>query len=269
MISLVWAWLSDPAHWSGPDGITARLAEHLTYTAMALLLGALIAWPLGAWIGHTGRARALVSSANAARAVPSLGLLFAATLLLSPYLRGESAFLVPSLIVLVLLAVPPLLSGAYAGIEAVDPAARDAARGMGMTPMQVLLRVELPCALPLLLSGLRSAALQVIGTATIAAYVSLGGLGAYLSEGLAIGDYPMVAGGAVLVAALALTVDVVLALASRYAVSPGLRPGARPGRPQPPAEESAGADRAPAGVSASTDPRSTAPTDPLSETSRS
>lgn len=224
MIGLVWSWLTDPTHWSGPDGIPTRIGEHILYTVMALLIGAIVAWPLGAWIGHTGRARSLVSWVNAARSVPSLGLLFGATLFLSPYVRGESAFLVPSLIVLVLLAVPPLLSGAYAGIEAVDPAARDAAKGMGMTGLQVLTKVELPCALPLLLSGARSATLQVIGTATIAAYVSLGGLGAYLSEGLAIGDYPMVAGGALLVALLALTADSLLALASRYTVSPGLRP---------------------------------------------
>lgn len=225
MSASIWAWLTDPAHWTGSDGIPARLGEHLFYTVIALLIGAAIAWPLGTWIGHTRRARWLVTAANALRAVPSLGLLFAATLFLSPYLRGEGAFLVPGIIVLVLLAVPPLLSGAYAGIEAVDPAARDAARGMGMTGLQVLAKVELPCALPLVLSGLRSATLQVIGTTTIAAYISLGGLGAFLSEGIQVGNYPMVAGGALLVAALALTADALFSLISRVVISPGLDPG--------------------------------------------
>lgn len=227
MIGQIWGWLTDPAHWSGPDGLTVRIGEHLAYSGLTLLLAALLAIPLGLWIGHTGRARWLVTSTNGVRAVPSLGLLFAATLFLSPYLPGSWAFIVPSLLVLVLLAMPPLLAGAYAGVDAVDPHARDAARGMGMTGAQVLFRVELPCALTLLLSGLRSATLQVISTATIAAYVSLGGLGALLSQGLAIGDYPMVASGAVLVAVLALGADLALAAISRAVVSPGLRPPRR------------------------------------------
>ncbi|MBW3085138.1 Glycine betaine/carnitine/choline transport system permease protein OpuCB [Austwickia sp. TVS 96-490-7B] len=223
MIALIWAWLTDPAHWSGPDGIPLRLGEHLSYCLYALTAATLIAVPLGLWIGHTGRARWLITSTNAVRAVPSLGLLFVMQILLSTNLPGGAAFVVPSLIVLVLLAVPPLLAGTYAGVDAVDPAVRDAAHGMGMTRTQIVFGVELPCALPLLLSGLRSATLQVIGTATIAAYVSAGGLGAYLSEGLAIGDYPMVAGGAILVAALALGVDALLAVLTVVLVSPGLR----------------------------------------------
>ena len=138
--------------------------------------------------------------------------------------------IVAALVLLVLLAVPPLLSGAYAGVAAVDPAARDAAYGMGMAGPRVLRDVELPCALPLLLSGVRSASLQLVGTATIAASVSLGGLGRYLIDGLAAQDYPQMAGGALLVALLALALDLVLAMLSRYAVSPGLggkHPGAR------------------------------------------
>ncbi|QQS01693.1 MAG: ABC transporter permease subunit [Austwickia sp.] len=230
MIGQVWAWLTDPAQWSGPYGIPTRLGEHLAYSALALAIAALVALPVGLWIGHTGRAKWLVSSTNAVRAIPSLGLLFATALYLGPHLRGSTAFLVPGLVVLVLLAMPPLLAGTYAGVEAVDPAARDAAKGMGMTGRQVLLGVELPCALPLLLSGVRSATLQVIGTATIAAYISLGGLGAYLSEGLNIGDYPMVAGGALLVATLALLLDLALAGLTRAVVSPGLGGAARRSR---------------------------------------
>jgi len=144
------------------------------------------------------------------------------------------AFVLPSLVVLVLLAIPPLLAGTYAGVEAVDPGARDAAKGMGMGALQLLWQVELPCALPLILSGLRGAVLQVIGTATIAAYISLGGLGAFLVNGLASGTYEVVAGGAVLVAALALVADLALAAMTRLIVSPGLREaGSRRRQPAP------------------------------------
>lgn len=222
MIGSIWAWLREPDHWSGPDGIPTRLLEHLGYSFVVLLIGAAIAVPIGLYVGHTGKGRFLVTAANAARAVPTLGLLFALTLWLGPKLDGDLAFSAPSIIVLVLLAIPPLLAGAYAGVEAVDPAVRDAAKGMGMRPAQVLRQVELPGALPLLLSGLRSATLQVIATATIAAYVGLGGLGRFLIDGLATGDYPATAGGALLVAGLALILDLVLALITRLVVSPGL-----------------------------------------------
>lgn len=230
MIGTVFAWLTDPAHWSGPGGILTRMVEHLCYSGLALLLAAVVAVPLGLWIGHTGKARWLVSASNASRAVPSLGLLFAVALWLGPLVRGQAAFLLPSLVVLVLLAVPPMISGAYAGVEAVDAAATDAARGMGMRPGQVLRRVQVPCAMPLLLSGVRSATLQVIATATIASYISLGGLGRFLIDGQAATDYPQMAGGALLVAALALGVDLLLAGLSRWVISPGLAPSIRSGR---------------------------------------
>ena len=176
-------------------------------------------------MGHSGRGRWLVSLANSLRAVPTLGLLFAVALWLGPKISGDLAFTIPSIAVLVLLAIPPLLAGTYAGIEAVDPAARDAAKGVGMTSSQVLRQVELPNALPLLFSGVRSATLQVVATATIAAYIGLGGLGRYLIDGIALGDYPQTAGGAVLVAVLAVVLDGVLALVQRRAVSPGLTGG--------------------------------------------
>ena len=140
-----------------------------------------------------------MSLANSVRAVPTLGLLFAVSLWLGPRISGDLAFLVPSIVVLVILAIPPLLAGTYAGIEAVDPAARDAARGVGMTGWQVLRQVEVPNALPLLLSGVRSAVLQVVATATIAAFVGLGGLGRYLIDGIALGRLPPGGRGAVLV----------------------------------------------------------------------
>ncbi len=223
MINRILAWLTDGAHWHGDDGILRRVVEHMEYSLAALVIAALIAIPLGLYIGHTGRGRFVaVSAVGAARAIPSLGLLYLAFFWLAPRLSGEIAFLAPAGLVLVVLAIPPILSGAYAGVEAVEPAARDAAAGMGMRGTEVLRHVELPCALPLILSGVRSAMLQVIATATIAAVLGLGGLGRFLIDGLASQDFPQTASGAVLVAVMALLVDMLLALVQRSVVSPGL-----------------------------------------------
>lgn len=224
-MNLVWEWLRDPAHWAGSDGIWARLVEHLGYTLLTLAIAAVIAIPIGAWIGHTGRGRVVVVNlVNGMRSMPTLGLVFLAVLVAGPALSGPLAFVAPAIGVLVILAVPPILAGAYAGVAGVDAGARDAAVGLGMRPWEVLTRVELPCALPLIFGGLRSAALQVVATATIAASVSVGGLGRFLIDGQAVRDYAQMASGAVLVAALALAVDGVFALAQRTAVSPGLSP---------------------------------------------
>ena len=222
MLNSIGAWLTDPAHWTGPNGIPQRVLEHLIYSGISLVIAALIAIPLGVMVGHSGRGKWTVSLANSLRAVPSLGLLFAVALWLGPKIASSLAYVIPSVIVLVLLAVPPILSGTYAGIQGVDPAARDAAKGMGMRGSEVLRKVELPCSLPLLLSGIRSATLQVIATATIAASISLGGLGRYLIDGLSVSDYAQMASGAILVAVLALIMDGILALIQRLAISPGL-----------------------------------------------
>jgi osmoprotectant transport system permease protein len=227
----IFGWLTDPANWTGSRGIPTRILEHLGYSAISLLISAAIAIPLGIAVGHSGKAKWAVSLANSLRAVPSLGLLFAVALWLGPKIANNLAYVIPSVIVLVLLAVPPILSGTYAGIEGVDPAARDAAKGMGMRGSEVLRRVEIPCALPLMLSGLRSATLQVIATATIAASISLGGLGRFLIDGLSVSDYAQMAGGAILVALLALVIDGLLALLQRAVVSPGLTGKFRDNRP--------------------------------------
>ncbi|NKX49615.1 ABC transporter permease [Arthrobacter deserti] len=211
------AWFADPAHWSGPDGVPARLGEHLFYSALTLLPAAAIAVPLGLYVGHTGRGRvAVVSAAAALRALPTLGLLTLFVILLG-------IGLMPPVYALVILTVPPLLAGTYAGIAAVDRRLVDAARGLGMTEWQVLSRVELPNALPVLLGGVRAAVLQVIATVAVVAYINLGGLGRFLIDGLAVRDPVRMFAGAILIALLALLTDGLLALVQRFAVSPGLK----------------------------------------------
>lgn len=220
----VFSYLLDPAHWSGSQGIPARLVEHLGYVALTLLIALVIAVPLGAWIGHTGRGGFLaVGLANGLRALPTLGLLV--------LLVGATGLgLLGPITALVILAVPPILAGTYAGIRNVDPAIVDAARGMGMRGRDVLFGVELPNALPLIIGGVRSSVLQVVSTATIAAFVALGGLGRFIIDGLAVRDYPQMIAGSVLVALLAIALDLLLAGVQKLLVSPGLRQAPAPRR---------------------------------------
>jgi osmoprotectant transport system permease protein len=219
------------ANWSGPAGLTARIVEHLQYTAIAVVFSVLIAVPIGLLIGHTGRGTFLVvTGVNALRALPTLGVL-----LLGVLLWGLG--LVPPTVALMLLGIPPLLAGTYSGIANVDPAVVDAARSMGMTESRVLLRVEVPNALPLILGGLRTATLQVVATATVAAYASLGGLGRYLIDGIKVRQFHIALVGALKVTALALILDAALAFAVWLSV-PGTgrlrRWGGGPGEmPQP------------------------------------
>jgi osmoprotectant transport system permease protein len=217
-------WLFDPAHWTGATGVPQRLVEHLGYTALTLLIALVIAVPIGAWIGHTNKGGFLVVGlANGLRALPTLGLL---VLLVGAIGIG----LIGPLIALVVLAVPPILAGTYAGVRNVDGAIVDAAQGMGMRGRDVLFQVELPNALPLIIGGVRSAVLQVISTATIAAFVALGGLGRYIVDGLAVRDFSQMIGGSLLVAVLAIVADLLLAGLQKLLVSPGLRVSAAPGK---------------------------------------
>lgn len=225
MISSVGAWLTDPAHWQGQDGITNRLLEHLAWSAVSVLIAFIIAFPIGLLIGHTGKGSFLVAgTANALRALPTLGLLILLVLIFISRTPGLAAYRVPALVVLVLLAIPPILSGTYAGVANVDPAVRDAASGMGMTGGRVAWAVEVPIATPLILGGLRSAILQVVATATVIAYVSLGGLGRFVLDGLGQQDYVQMAAGAVLVAVLAIVLDLVMAGVQRLASVPSTGP---------------------------------------------
>jgi len=227
-------WFLDPAHWSGPDGIPVQVGVHLLYSAVALLLSLLIAVPLGVYIGFTGRGEGLVAGlANALRALPTLGLLVLLFLLFSPVVTGQLVYGIPTIIVLVLLAVPPILTGTYAGIQGADPDAVGAARGMGYTRPQILWHVQLPCALPLLLSGVRSSTLQIVSTATVAAYLGLQGLGRFILDGRAQGDFSQMAAGAILLAALALVLELGFIGVGRLIISPGLQRTIRKTRSTP------------------------------------
>jgi osmoprotectant transport system permease protein len=209
-------WLANPSHWSGYDGIATRLTEHLWLTALSLMIAAVVALPVGVLIGHTGHGAFLVITVgNSARALPTLGVLIMVVL-------GVGIGVIPALVALVVLAVPPILTTAYAGVRAVDPAVVDAAQGMGLTGWQIVRRVEIPLAMPLLIAGFRTATLMVISTATIAAYVALGGLGRFIVDGYALQDYPQMLGGGLLVAAMAVTVDLALAALQRQVTSPGV-----------------------------------------------
>ena len=210
--------LLDGANWAlgNSDGFVTRILEHLMFTVVAVLIAFLLAFPLGVLIGHTGTAAFLaINAGNAGRALPTLGVL-----MLVVSLAG--AGLTPANVALVILAIPPILTSTYAGVSSVDPATVDASRGVGMTESQIAIRVEIPEALPIIFGGIRNATLQVVSTATIAAYVGLGGLGRYLFDGLALRDYPRVVAGAILVAVLAVALDLSLAALQRTLVSPGV-----------------------------------------------
>lgn len=214
------AYLTSSANWAGPAGFAARLAQHLGYTALAVAFAAVIAVPLGVAVGHTRRgATAVMAAAGALRALPVLGLL---TWLAIALPKGVTVPLIPATLVLVLLGVAPLLAGIVAGFDSVERDVVYSARAAGYSEAQILTRVELPLAAPVIVGGLRSCVVQVIATATVVSYIGLGGLGRYLIDGLAVQDYPRMVAGAVLVTALALAVDLALAGVQRMVRPPGV-----------------------------------------------
>lgn len=205
------AWILDPAVHEGPDSLSIRIGEHLAYTFGAVFIGALIALPLGIVVGHTRKgSAAAVAFTGGLRALPSLGVLILIAL-------GVGIGFQAPLATLVIMAIPPLLSGTYAGIQAVNPLTVDAARAMGMTSLQVVFQVEMPLALPLVMAGARSAVLQVVATATLAAYVSGGALGVYIFSALARRDYPQMLAASLIVITLAFALEGLFALLQRLA----------------------------------------------------
>jgi osmoprotectant transport system permease protein len=206
-------WLVDGEHWTGPDGVPARLLEHVQVSAAAVAVAAVLSLPLACWLGHVRRGGLLVVGlANASRAVPTFAVLI--ILVATPVGFGDRA----TVVALVLFAVPAILTNAYVGVRDVDVDVREAARGTGMSGWQVLRRVEVPLAMPLVLAGLRTASVQVVATATLAAYVGGGGLGRFIADGFGRADPAMTAAGGVLVALLALVTELVLGAVQKRTV---------------------------------------------------
>ncbi|GAA0491949.1 ABC transporter permease [Streptomyces sp. NPDC046215] len=218
VVERTWTWLATGAHWSGADGVWHRLSEHLYLTVVCLAISCAIALPVAVVLGHVGRGGALaVNLSNAGRAVPTFAVLV--LLLLSPLGTYGSW---PTIIALVLFAIPPMLTNAYVGMREVDRDVVEAARGMGMTGRQLIGRVELPLAFPLIMTGVRTAAVQVVATTTIAALAGGGGLGRIITAGFRLTDTAQVVAGALLVAVLALLVEGVFVLLKRL-LDPGRR----------------------------------------------
>jgi osmoprotectant transport system permease protein len=210
-------WLSTADNWWGPRGIAEAVREHLWYSLLALAGAVAIGFPVGLWIGHTGRGRFLAANHTGLwRAIPTVGvvgLLF----------TWRPLTLWPVLVALILLAVPPIVLNTAAGIDGIPPEVRDSARGMGLTGWQSVWQVEVPNALPMIIAGVRSAANQVIATATIAGFVGLGTLGVFIFSGSGTRRYDVVAGASIAVIALVLVVEAGFALLQRVVVSPGVR----------------------------------------------
>ena len=212
-----WQWLTDPAHWQGIDGIPTRLAEQIHLSVESLAIGAVIALPIGIVLGHYGRFGNLaINISNVGRAVPSFAILVIA---FQVFGLGD----VPIVIALTALAIPPMVTNSYVALREVDPDVKDAARGMGYRELAQLLRVELPLAVPLIMAGVRTSAVQVVATATLAALIAGGGLGRYIVDGLARSDNPRTLAGALLVAMLALATELLLAGLQRALVPRGIR----------------------------------------------
>jgi osmoprotectant transport system permease protein len=216
VVNEVIAWLTDPAQWSGSDGIPVRTLQHLWYSLLATAIAAAVALPIGVLIGHTGRGAVIaVNLTNLGRAIPSLGII-----ILTFTIFGFG--IAPILVTLFALAIPPIVTNSYIGVRSVDRDVREAAEGMGMRGRQVLWQVELPVAMPLIMAGIRTSAVQVVATATLAAFVGLGGLGRYLIDGLSQRDLAQVVGGAILVAVLSLLTELALGRVQTLVVSRGL-----------------------------------------------
>jgi osmoprotectant transport system permease protein len=218
-IGQVLQWFLNSAHWQGDGGIPHRLFEHVTMSGASLLAAMLIALPIGIVLGHFGRGGNLaINLSNVGRAVPSFALLVIAVEL------GLGIGALPAFIALVALGIPPMVTNSYLGMREVDADVREAARGMGMRDRIALVRVELPIALPFIMAGIRTSAVNIVATATLAALVAWGGLGRYIVDGLGQQDYPMLYAGAILVGVLSLAVEFSLAGVQRLVTPAGLRP---------------------------------------------
>jgi osmoprotectant transport system permease protein len=217
ILAKVVQWFIDPAHWAGSDGIPRRLAEHVQLSAESVAIGALIALPIGIVLGHYGRfGNIAINISNVGRAVPSFAILVIA---FQVFGLGD----LPIIVALTALAIPPMVTNSYVALSEVDPDVKEAARGMGYRDFAQLVRVELPLAVPLVMAGVRTSAVQVVATATLAAEIAGGGFGRYIVDGLAQQDYTKLFAGAVLVGLLALATELSLTGLERVLVPRGIR----------------------------------------------
>jgi osmoprotectant transport system permease protein len=223
-------WFADPAHYQGSDAVQTRILEHVAVSGIAVLVGVLVALPIGLYLGHTGRLGFIaINVANIGRAIPSLAAIALAIPVAGTLLGVQNGLgFWPTLIALIPLAIPPVLTNAYVAVRGVDKDVIEAARGMGLSEAGILSRIEVPLALPLILAGVRTAAVNVIATATLGALVAFGGLGRYIVDGLALQEYDRLFAGALLVALLAIAVEVTFSTFERAAASQGIpvQPGA-------------------------------------------
>jgi len=220
-LQAVGAWFADPVNWSGHDGIPNRMTEHLVMCLLSMIAALLVALPIGLFIGHTNRLSFVaVQLSNIGRAVPSyavMALLYPLSIAFSVTGPGGDIAYLATFLAMVLLAIPPIVTTTYAGMRGVDGDLLEAARGMGMRGHQVLRRVELPLALPVLLTGIRIASVQVVATATLGAVFGGGGLGRFIIQGQARQDNARLWAGAILVAVLAVAAELVFAWLARRA----------------------------------------------------
>jgi len=218
-------WFADPAHYQGSDAVQTRIFEHLALSGLAVFAGAIVALPIGLYLGHTGRFGFIaVNVANIGRAIPSLAAIALAIPVAATLLGVQNGLgFWPTFLALIPLAIPPILTNAYVGVRGVDRDVIEAARGMGLSEGGILRRVELPLALSVILAGVRTAAVNIVATATLGALVAFGGLGRYIVDGLALQEYDRLFAGALLVALLAIAAEVAFGTFERAAVSPGIR----------------------------------------------
>jgi len=226
LIAAIVGWFGDPAHWQGSTGILARIGEHLLLCVAALVIAGVVGLAAGVRVGHSGRgANLAVNIANLGRALPTLAVMAIAVPITAAFDSQLGFRVYPMIVGLVVLAIPPILVNAYTGISGVDRDTVEAGRAAGMTETQVLRRVELPLAMPVIFTGLRSATSQVIATATLAAIFGGPGLGRFLVDGYAQLDYPQMWAGVILVGALFAIVELAFALLQRAITSPGVNSG--------------------------------------------
>ena len=227
MITETFAWLTDPANWSGPNGIPVRLVEHVGISAASLAIAIVIALPAGMYIGHTGRGAALaVNLANLWRALPSLAVIAIVLPITAPIDPQAGFFIYPTAVAMVVLAVPPILVNTYAGLRGIDADLVEAGRGVGMSERQLLTGIELPLAVPVIVAGIRSGAVQVVATSTLGAIFGFGGLGRYIVDGIArfsLGGAAQMLAGVVLVASLVIATDLLFALIQRLLTPRAIR----------------------------------------------